>query len=543
MSFKENMMEQLTRRGFLRGALLAGASVGGAGMLVACSPNSDESSSQGSGVSSTASSQNTNANRDIGSSSFELTADSISADSTEEVDVVVVGSGLGGFAAALTVAEEKPGANVVLLEKNGALGGSTNFAECPVGTRPFVYGESEARAAAADQLEYTHGVCDPMLIYSMCRDMEENTGWLFDKHGVEWYKDGQAPAFYEGGNGTSAIKTLSAQAEQVEGLQILTDTTATQLLLDGEYAVTGLRAKASNGGYVDYHARAVVLATGGMSTNLTLLAEYSSQDVDKTIGWGQGQDGDGQLMVEQTAHGRANHLSLMSLFNNVKGFAYDSALGVCVSMQPTNFWVNQNGLRFMDENISNTAVSGKVVEEQGSVWSILDADAIDKYAAGACTRHYSGFADKLAGNPVDGLPDEIAESLTSNGAECFKADNIQDLAKAIGVDAGNLQTEVDAYSTGIDERWGKEAELIWPLKTAPFYAFRLCSGTLCTCGGIRINTTAQVVDARGKVIDGLYAAGVCTSGWDGEVYRDGTGQPNALYCGRTAAKHIAANLL
>lgn len=71
------------------------------------------------------------------------------------------------------------------------------------------------------------------------------------------------------------------------------------------------------------------------------------------------QDGDGHLMAEQTAHGRANHLTVDSLFNNVKDFSYDSALGVCVAMQPSNFWVNQDGLRFMNENISSTAVSGK----------------------------------------------------------------------------------------------------------------------------------------------------------------------------------------
>ena len=142
---------------------------------------------------------------------------------------------------------------------------------------------------------------------------------------------------------------------------MLTETPATQLLLSDEYTVEGVRAKTKDGReYVDYKAKAVVLATAaGMSTNKTLLAGYTSQDLDKTIGWGQGQDGDGHLMAEQTAHGRANHLTVDSLFNNVKDFSYDSALGVCVAMQPSNFWVNQDGLRFMNENISSTAVSGR----------------------------------------------------------------------------------------------------------------------------------------------------------------------------------------
>lgn len=256
----------------------------------------------------------------------------------------------------------------------------------------------------------------------------------------------------------------------------------------------------------------------------------------------RGQDGDGHLMAEQTAHGRANHLTVDSLFNNVKDFSYDSALGVCVAMQPSNFWVNQDGLRFMNENISSTAVSGKVVETQGSVWSIVDADGIQKYAEGGCQRHYSGFADKLVGNAIDGLQDEVDKAVSGND-ECFKADTIADLAKEIGVDADNLADEIEKYNTGTDAEWGGKAENMWPIATAPFYAFRISSGMLNTSGGIRINTNAQVVDDRYKPISGLYAAGVCTSGWDGEVYSNGTCQANALFCGRTAAKHIVKNLL
>lgn len=523
----------VSRRTFLGlgATLAAGATLAS---LTACGSASASSGST--------SSSNSTSTRDIGSSSFEMTSDGNKADETKTVDVVVVGSGLGGFAAALT-AMEQGATSVALLEKNSTLGGSTNYAECPAGARPFEYTETEARAAAAGAQSDTQGVSDPLLLYSLFRDAKENFGWLFDTHGVGWTKSGQAPAFYEGGNGSAAIKKLSAAASGMAGLEVLTSTPATQLLLGDEYTVTGVRAKNADGTYTDYLAKAVILATGGMSTNKTLLAGYSSQDLEKTIGWGEGQDGDGHLMAEQTAHGRANHLTVDSLFNNVQGFSYDSALGACVGMQPSDFWVNQNGVRFMSENISSTAVSGKVVEEQGEVWSIVDADGIKKYAAGGCSRHYSGFADPLVGNAIDGLQDEIDKYLKSASSECFKADTVDELAKSISVDAATLKAEITAYNTGTDVEWGKEAEYLWPVKTAPFYAFRISSGMLNTSGGIRIDTNAQVCDARGKVIDGLFAAGVCTSGWDGEVYGNGTCQANALWCGRTAAKYIVKNLL
>ena len=527
----------MTRRAFVGIGATAAAGAALASLAGCASPKS-ASERESSNASSSASASS----RDLGSSSFEVTSDSKKADETKDVDVVVVGSGMGGFSAALTLAELNDQAQIVLLEKNSTVGGSTNMAECPAGARPFEYTEAEARAAAAEAQASTQGVSNPMLLYSLFRDAKENFGWLFDTHGIKYTKQGSAPAFYEGGNGTIAIQKLSSDAEGHGNLEVVTSSPVTQLLLGDEYTVTGVRAK-KDGKYIDYNAKAVVLATGGLSTNKTLLANYSSQDMEKIIGWGQGQDGDGQLVVEQTAHGRANHITVDSLFNNVQGFSYDSALGACVGMQAADFWVNEDGLRFMSENITSTAVSGKVVEEQGSVWSILSADTVQKFADGGCNRHYSGFADPLVGNPISGLQDEIDKYLSQSPTECFKADTLDELAADINVPADTLKAEVAAYNSGTDAEWGKESEYMWPLTTAPFYAFRVSSGMLNTSGGIRINTNAQVTDARGKAIDGLFAAGVCTSGWDGEVYGNGTCQAAALWAGRTAAKYIAQNVL
>ena len=68
------------------------------------------------------------------------------------------------------------------------------------------------------------------------------------------------------------------------------------------------------------------------------------------------------------------------------------------------------------------------------------------------------------------------------------------------------------------------------------------SGMLNTNGGIRINRNAQVVDARFKPITGLYAAGVCTSGWDGELYGGGSCQTVGMWAGSKAARHALETL-
>jgi predicted oxidoreductase len=149
------------------------------------------------------------------------------------------------------------------------------------------------------------------------------------------------------------------------------------------------------------------------------------------------------------------------------------------------------------------------------------------------------------GNPIPSLAAEVERY--KNLPDVFYAETLPELSKKMGVDTATLQATVEKYNgfaaSGTDAEWGKTASNVWPIAKGPFYAFRLYSGMLNTNGGVRINTNAQVVDPRYKVVSGLYAAGILTSGWEGETYLMGTCQAVALWCGRKAAKHIVTNLL
>ncbi len=469
------------------------------------------------------------------------------ADVTEDADIVVVGSGIAGFMASMIAKEQAPDLKIVLLEKNGFWGGSTLFAECngPATSKT----PEEARQVAASHLKSTNYIANPMLWYEQALDAGVNSAWLFGKHRVGWYK-GMGPAFYEGGNGSSAINKYLAPDAEALGVDMRRNARAKALVLEDAYTCTGVQYVDADGQVVQLNAKAVILCTGGMSTNKELLAYYSSQDMEKTIGWGAGQDGDGHLMAEQTAHGRANHLTVSSLFNNVEGFAYDSPLGVAVAMQYSDLFVNEDGIRFADESqggMLGTSESGKLIEGEGYVWSILDQSMVERYEQGGCTRHYSGFADACVGAELD-LQSELDAALADENLSqvVFKADSVEELAEKIGVDPAALAETVANYTkyaeSGVDEEWGKSAENLWPCDTAPFYAFRLSSGMLNTNGGIRINRNAQVVDARFKPVIGLYAAGVCTSGWDGELYGGGSCQTVGMWAGSKAARHALENL-
>ena len=463
---------------------------------------------------------------------------------TANVDAVVVGTGIGGMMAAMILAEQAPAAKIVLLEKNADCGGSTNYAECntPSGgasDRKAAYKSGYAQAAASSYIK------DPILIAEMAIDRGKNSAWLFTKHNIGW-----SGMFYEGGNGRIPIQKLRAEIESdpaYANVQLYLNTRATALLVSSDgYTVTGLQVRNADGSYTTINAKAVVLATGGLSTNFQLLSYYTGQDVmEKCHGWGEGQDGDGHLLVEQTAHGQCKGITVSSLFNNVKGFEYDSALGVAATMQPANLYVNQYGLRFTSEAINDTAASGKMVELAGKVWSIMGQNLIRHFENGGCTRHYSQFSDALVGAPCDLQAEFVKYAGNEN---VVKADTIEELAQKMGVDPARLAATVADYEADCaagsgDSYFGKAASYMIPLGEGPYYALRLSSGVLNTNGGIRIDYNANVCDPYYTPIRGLFAAGVCCSGWDGEVYGGGTCQTSGMWGGSKAARVIVEDYL
>ena len=95
------------------------------------------------------------------------------ADSVEDADIVVVGSGIAGFMASMIAKEQAPDLKIVLLEKNGFWGGSTLFAECngPASVKT----PEEARKVAASHLKSTNYIAHPMLWYEQALDAGVNS--------------------------------------------------------------------------------------------------------------------------------------------------------------------------------------------------------------------------------------------------------------------------------------------------------------------------------------------------------------------------------
>jgi predicted oxidoreductase len=81
-----------------------------------------------------------------------------------------------------------------------------------------------------------------------------------------------------------------------------------------------------------------------------------------------------------------------------------------------------------------------------------------------------------------------------------------------------------------------------PIARAPFYAVKLERVIMgVPTVGLQIDTHAQVVDARGKPVPGLYAAGNSAAWSDiGGGYNSGIANMRGLLQGYVAARHLAA---
>lgn len=463
-------------------------------------------------------------------------------DVEQTVDLVVVGSGIGGLTAAMVTAEQAPDAKIILVEKLGITGGNGNYAEICAPASPVTH--EEARQTALDTVVQSNYLKDIYLLESMAYDGALNSEWLLVKHGV---KLDNSYFYYEGWRGDRAMAQLTDQIETdpaYANVEIRLNCRATALLMDDPYTCTGVQVL-SDGKYIDIKAKGVFLATGGMATNFDLLRFFTNQDIrEKSFGIGAGQDGDGHLMVQQTAHGMCKSVYPTSMFHNVPGFAFESPLGVAAVMQPTGLFVNQNGDRYADESAINVYPfmdAGKAIETNGKCFSIMGQNLIQEFENNGSRTEWWYYY----GVPTS-LQDDLAKY--ADNEYVFSGETIAELAVAMGINPDALQKTVDTYEvdaaagTG-DTLFGKPSGFMLSLGEGPYYGFRMFSGVIQTNGGIRVDRFCRVCDPYFAPVTGLYAGGIAISGLNVEVYTPGTSQAAGLWSGSVVARHFVENVL
>ena len=470
-------------------------------------------------------------------------------------DVVVVGSGAAGQAAALTAVEH--GNQVLMLEKGRHTGGSANYSEGLFAVDSYLQKKQGIDVSTIDvlqeEVEYSKYKADSRIWRKYLDASAENVQWLHDEgvkyEGVQAMGAGEATwHIYEGFGDAVMHKALQPKFKKLGG-ELLTSVSAIDLEIcrGGKKKIT-LKSEA-DGQTETVTAKVVILAAGGYLNNSEMMAHDTDYDLTRlvTVSSGKGT-GDGLRLGWQVGGQKAG-MGMAMLFG---GYLKDpeepsfkmmnSQMNVAAGQQPL-LWVNENGERFVDESvIYNFSYAGNALYSQNSVYSILDQKNITEMIEKGNFMGLGVYVKR--GQKMTHLQDEIDQALIDNKPFIFKADTIKNLAKEMNLPQEKLTKTIGQYNqfveNGKDQFFGKDPQYLRSVEKGPFYGFKLSVGAFCTMGGLKVTPDNELEDKHGKPISGIYATGNDAAGLTGDTYgpnMPGTCAGYAFYSGRNAAQH------
>ena len=477
--------------------------------------------------------------------------------SSRETDVAVVGYGGAGATAAITAVDR--GAKVLIVEKEAEGGGNTTLSAGSVRT----FGDLDRAVAHITFL--CGGATDADVIEALVRESHQNEAWLRSLGGevvidpiqaapasYPIYPTGAASPEQPGADGvgprlrvkgeTTAngrdLWELLAGNVRARSIPVLYESPAVRLTRDGAGAVNGLVVRRGDEGIVVRARKAVVLTCGGYERDPDLQLQFLGQRF-WSLG-ASGHTGDGvRLAVDVGA-------TLWHMNAVAAGFGYlvdgfDCAI-IHAMPGPGFIYVDRNACRFVDETAMDAHAVGSMVTEldletmkrpRVPCFVVFDeetrtAGPVANTGRGAVAGRHEWSRDNSA---------EVAKGWIKRG------DTPAALAAALGLDAPALERTVGEYNRacaeGRDEALGRAAETLRPLEHPPFYGAALWPSLFNTQGGPRRNARAQVLDAWGCPIKGLYSAGELGSMWS-RNYPGASNLTEVLAFGRIAGRNAAA---
>lgn len=512
----------------------------------------------------------------------EVAGDKTAKDAVvKEADVIVVGAGGSGLASAVSAAEE--GASVIVIEKNSYIGGNTlrtggGYASCDpeaisihemtAGQMAEIEGliaketdnqvvkswqkkvaedikayKAQGKTQVYDSLEYMalqyffrfSQAADPELLYDLVAKSKPTKEWL-GQLGFDWTDSPSLllgdtwPRWFSSVSVKGGSAFVSVFTDAIEdknyNVEIIKEVRANELLMaDGK--VVGVKGTASDGTEYTLNAnKGVVLATGGFSANKEMLIKYSDgrwADVSKLqTDNDPAMVGDGINMALEIGADVVDmgHLQLVPTCDPKTGGAYPF-IGT-----GTNLYVNKEGKRFVNELSDRDTLSNAALAQTDGIFYMV------------CDKNNAGIGEDGITYGGQNIQDLLDADIVK------RADTLEELAELIGVDPATFVKTIEKFNeavkTGVDPEFNRASfagDFINPngnpgIFEAPFYAGPRTPSAHITKGGLKVNTSAEVIGTDGNTIPGLYAAGEVTGG------RTVAGLLEAMTSGRTAGKTI-----
>jgi len=428
----------------------------------------------------------------------------------ETCDIVIVGGGPAGLAAAIGAKQTNANANVMIVEKLDILSGNGKF-----DMNFFDMINTKAQHAAGIE-RYTVNQVENFIEDKAAagETMERVTAWAHQEDILDaWLRDMGVELNYNYGGTNHMAEADRYAGEAIQeglekaafelGVEVRTGTKGVDLVMENG-ACKGVIVTNNQNETYTINAAKTIIATGGWCYNKELLAKYApGYEVFNTSNQ-MGATGDFVPVFEKYGF-KMDQMGKMSFFANIIVPRRDLTGGADM-----NLFANNEGLLL--PNASGKA-RGELVQAQpnGAAFYITDKTGYESFYR---IRKHVGLGYYSEGATLD------------------------ELAGKLGINAEGLAASVAQYNA--DAAAGAENAMIAAVPKraldaeGPYYGVRVEGANHMTKGGVVCNENAQVLMADDTVVDGLYAAGECT--WQSGAYSQ------SVCFGKIAGEHAAAAL-
>ena len=443
----------------------------------------------------------------------------------QSADVVVIGAGGAGLAAAVQARQDGVN-NIVVLEKMPMVGGNTNRATGGLNAAGTAQQtakgiEDSAELMYKDTMKGGYDKNNPELVKKLTVEAKDSVEWLTSL-GADLSDVGRmAGASVDrthrptGGAAVGAhlVETLKKAADK-EKIDIRLWNEVTEVILDKEGKVTGVKATNKEGTEYVIDTKVVIIAAGGFSANEEMVIKYKEDLKGFATTNHSGATGDGIVLAEKLG---ADFVDMAEIQTHPT-VVPEKAVMVTEAVRGNGaILINKDGKRFIDELKTRDVVSKAILEQKDKIAYLFFDEGLRKSLK--ATEEYFNMNLVVEGNSVEELADKL------------KIDKAA-MTESINKYNGYVTTKVDAEF--------KRADMKRQLSEGKVYAIPVTPAVHHTMGGIKINTNAEVANKDGKTIPGLFAAGEVTGGVHGGNRLGGNALADIITYGRTAGKNAAS---
>ena len=343
-------------------------------------------------------------------------------------------------------------------------------------------------------------------------------------------------------------------AAQAAGAEARFNTRGTQLIKDGD-RVAGVYATGENGEIIRINAvKGVVLSCGDMSSDTEMLTYYAPQALKYGCFFST-MDKDGAPV--NTGDGHKMAMWAGAVMEDGPYAPMTHSLGTnSIGIDPF-LMVNQDGIRFANEDVGAQELQNQIKRQKGGVaYQIFDSRWKEQLAAmpqcfGGVTHYIPPEQEEQYAHAINHFAAGYASDSYFQGeieaGTIIPADTLEELAAAVGVPGDALAATVARYNElahgGKDTDFSKVPTRLFPVENPPFYAVPFGdSGMLVLIGGIDCDAQCRALDAEKNPVPGLFVAGNTMGGRflvDYPVTVAGASHSMAMSFGRLAGRVAA----